>query len=76
MCIAPDQTLCLSPFLCLSALEQRVLRGFLKEVPARMLATELGITEAALYQHVKSLCRKLRVARRTEAIKVADLKGL
>jgi DNA-binding CsgD family transcriptional regulator len=57
----------------LSPLERRLLAQLAQGVPSKMLAAQLRTSESSLHQHVKSLCRKLRVTGRQDAIKWARL---
>jgi len=60
-------------FCDISPLEQRILRELAKEVPSKMIAQQLRISEASLFHCIKSLCRKLGAAGRVEAIKLSGL---
>jgi len=59
-----------SGFFDISALEQRILGELAKEVPSKMIAKELGISEASLSHGARSLCRKLGVTGRAQAIQI------
>jgi len=61
-----------SKFFDISPLEQRLLAELVEETPSKMIAKQLGVNEATLYRHMKSLYRKLGVLGRTEAIKLAS----
>ncbi|HYZ62148.1 MAG TPA: response regulator transcription factor [Acetobacteraceae bacterium] len=51
----------------LSDREDQVLRGLVEGAPNKLIARDLGITEATVKVHIKSLLRKLHAANRTQA---------
>jgi len=60
----------------LSPLEQRLLSELANGVPSKMLAEQFGNCEASIHQHLKSLCRKLRLTGPDVTIKMGSLIGL
>jgi DNA-binding CsgD family transcriptional regulator len=51
----------------LSDKEEAILRWLAQGQPNKLIARSLGITEATVKVHCKSIYRKLRVANRTQA---------
>jgi two-component system NarL family response regulator len=64
------------PFEELSPRELEVLRLLAEGKPNKLIAADLAITEVTVKSHVQSLFRKLNVLSRTEAIAVANRRGL
>jgi DNA-binding NarL/FixJ family response regulator len=60
----------------LSPRELEVLRLLAQGKPNKLIGADLSITEVTVKSHVQSLFRKLNVLSRTEAIAVADRRGL
>jgi DNA-binding NarL/FixJ family response regulator len=56
--------------------ELEVLRLVAEGKPNKLIGTDLAITEVTVKSHVQSVFRKLNVLSRTEAITVANRKGL
>jgi len=60
----------------LSTREQEVLRLLAEGKPNKLIGVALSITEVTVKSHVQSLFKKLNVLSRTEAIAVANRRGL
>jgi DNA-binding NarL/FixJ family response regulator len=60
----------------LTARELEVLRLLAEGKPNKIIGADLAISEGTVKSHVQSLFRKLNVLSRTEAIAVANRKGL
>ena len=56
--------------------EREVLRLLAEGKPNKLIGADLAITEVTVKSHVQSLFRKLNVLSRTEAIAVANRRGL
>ena len=56
--------------------EVDVLRLLAEGKPNKLIGTDLAITEVTVKSHVQALFRKLNVLSRTEAIAVANRRGL
>lgn len=56
--------------------ETQVLRGLCNGKPNREIAVELGLREATVKLHVKTLCQKLDAKNRTQAAMIAKESGL
>ncbi len=56
--------------------EREVLRLLAEGKPNKLIGTNLAITEVTVKSHVQSVFRKLNVLSRTEAIAVANRRGL
>lgn len=64
------------PFEPLSPRELEVLRLLAAGKPNKLIGADLAISEVTVKSHVQSLFRKLNVLSRTEAIAVANRRGL
>ncbi len=64
------------PIEALTPRELGVLRLLAEGKPNKLIGADLGITEVTVKSHVQSLFRKLNVLSRTEAIAVANRRGL
>ena len=60
----------------LSPREMEVLRLLAEGKPNKMIGVDLAITEVTVKSHVQSVFKKLNVLSRTEAIAVANRRGL
>ena len=67
---------CRLPSEELSPREVEVLRLLSEGKPNKLIATAMSITEVTVKSHVQSIFRKLNVLSRTEAIAVANRRGL
>src|SRR5262245_56646906 len=64
------------PTEALTPREQEVLRLLAAGKPNKLIGADLAITEVTVKSHVQSVSRKLNVLSRTEAIAVANRRGL
>jgi two-component system NarL family response regulator len=64
------------PYEELTPRELEVLRLLAEGKPNKLIGADLAITEVTVKSHVQSLFRKLNVLSRTEAIAVANRRGL
>jgi DNA-binding NarL/FixJ family response regulator len=60
----------------LSARELEVLKLLAEGKPNKLIGSDLSITEVTVKSHVQSIFRKLNVLSRTEAVAVANRRGL
>jgi two-component system, NarL family, nitrate/nitrite response regulator NarL len=60
----------------LSSRELAVLRQLMEGAPNKVIATQLAICEASVKVHLNSLCQKLGVQNRLQALAAAQQRGI
>lgn len=60
----------------LSAQQMKVLSGMANGWSNKQIASELGLEEGTVKQHVYAICKKLEVKNRTQAVQVAKMRGI
>ncbi|OQX02759.1 MAG: hypothetical protein BWK73_41650 [Thiothrix lacustris] len=60
----------------LSAQQMKVLSGMANGWSNKQIASELGLEEGTVKQHVYAICKKLDVKNRTHAVQVAKMRGI